>query len=174
MEVEDELAQGRKDAYDEAYDNIEEPEDLADAVRARRGGYAPGQQWISIARAFVVWRVCVGERGAERPFSVAFGAGQQTNPVDPVYIPRGPRDRGYRYHFQRSRMRDNLQGITAAAVRRLARKAGVRRVPDDPNFYKEVRARPPHNHDRDGSRGPCGCIITMTTCGWSTECHRSS
>ena len=162
MEVEDELARGREDAYDEAYSDIEEPEDLADAVRARRGGYARGQQWISIARAFVVWRVCVGERGAERPFSVAFGAGQQTNPADP------------RYRFQRSRMRDNLQGITAAAVRRLARKAGVRLVPDDPNFYKEVRARPPHNHDRDGSRGPCGCIITMTTCGWSTECHRSS
>ena len=56
MNNEHELAQGREDAYGEAYENIEEPEDvieepedLADAVQARRGGYAPAQQWILIA-----------------------------------------------------------------------------------------------------------------------------
>jgi hypothetical protein len=133
--TDDDLARARQDTYDEAYDDML-LKDLADPA-----GAVTRLQNISIARAFVVWWVCVGARGAERPCSAAFGAGQQPNPAAP------------RHRFHRV-MCDNLQGITAAAVRRLALKAGVRRVPDDPNFYKEVSARPPLAHDHDGPYPP--------------------
>ena len=71
-------------------------------------------------------------------------------------------------------MRDNIQGITAAAVRRLARTAGVRRVPDDPNFYKEVSARPPLTHDRDGPYPPRSPFFGLARMVGVQNCKRNS